>query len=101
LAVPDPPREIRTVTVLATRGVMVGPTNVSGGPLGSARVLFDPATGALSTFYPTVVFGPPPPPPGQFVGAARLVSPAAATGAIRTEVSSLGRPRSCPGLSTC
>ena len=97
----DPPREIRTVTVLSDRGVEVGPTTVAGGALSDARVLFDPATGAMVSYFPTVIVGPPAPPPGQFIGTTRLVAPATATGVIRTEISSLGRPRTCAGTAAC
>jgi type IV fimbrial biogenesis protein FimT len=101
LANPDPPREIRTVSVPAGRGIEVGPTTMSGVPMATARVTFDPITGAMTSFYPFVIMLPPAPPQTLFAGTARLVAPAAATGVIRTEVSSLGRPRNCNGSAPC
>lgn len=98
---PDPPREIRTIVVLATSGVEVGPTNTVGTPVDEARVLFDPATGGMASYFATVLFGPPNPPATEFVGTTRLVAPAAATGAIRTEITAVGRPRTCDGVAAC
>jgi type IV fimbrial biogenesis protein FimT len=101
IAAPDPPREIRTVNVPARQGVEVGPTTQSGVPMNSAAAFFDPITGALASFYPLTITLPPAPPPNTWAGTTRLVAPAAATGAIRSEVNSAGRPRSCPGTSPC
>lgn len=98
---PDPPREIRTVTVAASLGVEVGPTGWAGTPVDQAKVLFDPATGSMSLDFPFGITLPPAPPANQFVGTTRLVSPAAATGAIRTEITAAGRPRTCAGVAPC
>jgi type IV fimbrial biogenesis protein FimT len=98
---PDPPRQIRTVTVLSGQGVEIGPTTMSGLPVTEARVLFDPVTGSMVSFFPNSLVLPPMPPPGMFAGTARLVAPAAATGAIRTEVNLAGRPRNCNGVAPC
>jgi hypothetical protein len=67
----------------------------------TAGMLFDPTTGSMASTYPSVIVGPPNPPPGVFIGVTRLISPAAATGAIRTEVNAPGRPRTCDGLGAC
>lgn len=100
-ALADAPREIKTVSVPETRGVVVSPTDLSGEPVGGASVMFDPATGGMASYFPIVIVGPPNPPPGFFVGVTRLVAPSEATGAIRTEISSVGRPRTCDGLAAC
>ena len=100
-AQPDPPREIRTIVVPALLGVTVGPTSQTGVPFNDARIMFDPATGGLSAFFPGGLVLPPPPPDGSFVGLTRLVAPAAATGTIRTEVNLAGRPRTCTGVAPC
>lgn len=101
VGVPDPPREIKTVSLPTSRGVIVTATNIAGVPVNNARILFDPATGGMASFFPTVLVGVPNPPPGLFVGATRLISPADGSGAIRTEVSAAGRPRTCDGLVAC
>lgn len=101
LSDPDTPREIRTVTVPQSQGVQLSPTDASGVPFPVARVLFDPATGSLSSFYPSPVNLPPPPFGDTFIGVAKLVAPAAATGSIRTEINRAGRPRTCAGIAPC
>jgi prepilin-type N-terminal cleavage/methylation domain-containing protein len=98
---PFPPLEIKTVSVPTSRGVIVTPTSTVGTPVTNAGMLFDPTTGSMVSIFPSVIFGPPNPPPGNFIGVTRLISPAAATGAIRTEVNSPGRPRTCNGLAAC
>ena len=101
VGIPDPPREIKTVSVPTTRGVIVTATNIAGAPVTNARMLFDPATGGMASYFPIVLTGVPNPAPTQFVGATRLIAPADASGAIRTEVSAAGRPRTCDGLAAC
>ena len=101
VAQPDPPREIRTVTVPASLGVAVGPTNSGGGPVSAAWIWFDPATGGLRSYYIPVISAFPLPLDLEFVGTTRLVAPAAATGAIRTEITGTGRPRTCDGVAPC
>jgi len=100
-ATDDFAREVKTVSVPTSRGVIVTPTNVVGVPVLNARILFDPATGGMASYFPIVLTGAPNPGPTQFVGATTLIAPAAATGAIRTEVSAAGRPRTCDGLAAC
>jgi len=98
---PDPPREIRTFSVPVSRGVAVGPTNTGGGPLAAAWIWFDPSTGGMSSYYTPIFSAFPVPSNLEFVGTTRLIAPAAATGAIRTEVNASGRPRTCAGVSAC
>ena len=98
---PDPPREIRTITVPATLGVAVGPANTAGGPVSSAWIWFDPSTGGLTSFFAPSISVVPNPSTLEFVGVTRLISPAEAVGAIRTEITATGRPRTCEGLAIC
>ena len=92
-----PRREIRTVEVPTSSRVKVAPVPVGAALATSSNVMFDPATGVATAYFPIVVIGPNPPPAPEFWAEVSLLRPAPAP-ALRTELSGTGRPRTCsPG----
>lgn len=92
-------REIRTVDVPTESGVRVAPVRITGAapPVPAQRVLFDPASGAVTAYFPVLVILPPMPPAPEFWAEVALTRPGTVP-SLRTEISATGRPRTCsPG----
>lgn len=109
--VADPPREIKTVQHADTK-VRLVPVLNNGNPVNPlapspTSITFDPATGAMTAYYPTGVVVGPRPIGGAFwsrVGSTTVGS----TVIVRNVVSTSGRPTTCKpagssinGVSPC
>ncbi|MBX3636652.1 MAG: GspH/FimT family pseudopilin [Rubrivivax sp.] len=92
-----PRREIRTQQVAADTGVRLVPVPVPPLTRVPANLVFDPTTGAMSTYYPGSIFLPPLPDGSDFWTEVVLTRTSNLP-SLRTEVNGNGRPRTCaPG----
>lgn len=92
-----PLREIRTQQVPSSTGVRVLPVAVPPAPRASVNMVFDPTTGAMTTYFPGTILLPPLPPGSEFWATVSLTR-ASNLPSLRTEVNFNGRPRTCaPG----
>lgn len=104
----SPRREIRTVQLDRSAKVTVASVRVTTGTATSIanRVLFDPATGGVTTYFPIPISGSAPPPASELWAETALIRASAAP-TLRTEIGALGRPHVCApggrvaGVETC
>lgn len=94
-----PRQEIRTQQVAASTGVRVVPIPVPPRTRTAANLVFDPATGAMTTYYPgTIMLAPLP--DGSDYWANVVLTRAPNLPSLRTEINGNGRPRTCaPGTA--
>jgi prepilin-type N-terminal cleavage/methylation domain-containing protein len=90
----DPAHEIRTVQLDRNEGVALFPVKNDGNSPITADLVFDPATGGVTSYFPPILFGPGPPPGGDlWVKVGKVDSTSGPS--IRTMVNRTGRPRAC------
>jgi prepilin-type N-terminal cleavage/methylation domain-containing protein len=91
-------REIKLVQVPRSSNVEVKSVPVSGAALTSDHVTINPATGAMSIFYPVPLTPIPTPTVTEFWAEVSLSSVASAQGSLQTRINPMGRPNVCaPG----
>jgi type IV fimbrial biogenesis protein FimT len=103
---PSPAREIRTVEWPKNAAVSLLPVVVTGASSAANRLMFDPATGGVTTYFYSDLFIAPTTPAHELWVEAALIRPGTVP-RLRTEIGPSGRPRVCApgggvsGVSPC
>jgi type IV fimbrial biogenesis protein FimT len=90
-------REVRTVRLPADGGVSLAPERVGTSAFISSKITFDPATGGMTSWVASGIFGLSPDTNTEFWAKATLISAGTAP-SLRTKIGALGRTQVCaPG----